>query len=379
MATVVAAGKVKLSNGQIVNAQQGGWYDGQQYWGGTLSTAGQINSQSNQIGAGQMVSPEVNAQSAAQQGVSPQQFEQYLAQQRQVAANQPAPSPSATPDRMSPASSPSTAPGAGAGVGFTAPTPIDLPGLYRTLSENAGISAIEQKLADAADSYAKAQSTINDNPFLSEATRVGRISKLSTDYQNAVKNDVDLLAMKKADIEVQLNLQSKQFDINSQVARDALDRFNSLLSSGALNTASGEDIANIARSTGMSTAAIQSAVEANRAKNVQTSVVSYDDGTNQGFAVINTQTGEIISKQTIAASKPKAASEGSTKEADYQANTQSAIGDIQRGVKLRDLISHYGVLGGLPIEDLYRLYNTHSPYGTAYETIDEVKEGKFES
>lgn len=378
MATVVAAGKVKLSNGQIVNAQQGGWYDGQQYWGGTLSTAGQINSQSNQIGAGQMVSPEVNAQSAAQQGVSPQQFEQYLAQQR--ASSTPTASPSAqTPGVPTPASSPSTAPGAGAGVGFTAPTPIDLPGLYRTLSENAGISAIEQKLADAATAYAEAQSKINDNPFLSEATRVGRISKLSTDYQNAVKNDVDLLAMKKADIEVQLNLQSKQFDINSQVARDALDRFNSLLSSGALNTASGEDIANIARSTGMSTAAIQSAVEANRAKNVQTSVVSYDDGTNQGFAVINTQTGEIISKQTIAASKPKAASEGSTKEADYQANTQSAIGDIQRGVKLRDLVSHYGVMGGLPIEDLYRLYNTYSPYGTAYETLDDVKEGRFES
>lgn len=62
MATVVSGNTVKLSNGSTVQAQQGGWYDGQQFWGGTLSSAGQINSQSNQQGAGQQVSNEVVAQ-----------------------------------------------------------------------------------------------------------------------------------------------------------------------------------------------------------------------------------------------------------------------------------------------------------------------------
>jgi hypothetical protein len=81
MATIVNAGSntVKLDNGKTITANQGGWYDGQQYWGGTLSQKGVINSLSNQVGAGKPVSAEVNAQSAAAQGVSTQQFNTYLA------------------------------------------------------------------------------------------------------------------------------------------------------------------------------------------------------------------------------------------------------------------------------------------------------------
>lgn len=42
--------------------QQGGWYSGRQYWNGTLSAPGVINSQSDQQGAGQAVSQEVISQ-----------------------------------------------------------------------------------------------------------------------------------------------------------------------------------------------------------------------------------------------------------------------------------------------------------------------------
>src|SRR3972149_3575272 len=62
MATVVSGNQVRLSSGQIVNASQGGWYDGQQFWAGSLSQPGQIHSQSNQQGAGQQVSQEVVTQ-----------------------------------------------------------------------------------------------------------------------------------------------------------------------------------------------------------------------------------------------------------------------------------------------------------------------------
>lgn len=298
----VVGGKVKLDSGQIISApQQGAWYDGQQFWAGTLSNPGQINQYSDQQGAGGYVSKEVVQQT------NPANWD-YIQKQQQAYNVTPTPSPSSHFKADSFSSSPS-----GDGVGFTAPAPIDLPGLYETLKKNAGISELEQKMADKADAYAKQQSKINDNPYLSEASRQGRIQKLSIDYNNDIKNDQDLLAMKKADIEVSLNLQSKQFDINSQVARDALDRFNVLLQSGALDNASGDDIANITRATGLSSQAIMSAVSANKKKNQQTSVVSYDDGVNQGFAVIDTQTGEIISKQTIAASKTTSTGSGSAK------------------------------------------------------------------
>lgn len=311
----VIGNKVKLSNGQLVTPQTGGWYDGQQYWNGTLSNPGQISSQSNQQGAGQMVSAEVNRQTSVAAGLAPNANQDYINKLNSTPApqvNTPAPAPVATPTASIGSGLPGSASSlSGVPGGVSTPAAIDLPGLYKTLSNNAGISAIEQSLADKAAAYAEAQSKINDNPWLSEATRTGRIAKLSTDYNNGVKNEQDLLAMKKADIETQLNLQSKQFDINSQVAKDSLDRFNTLLKMGSLDNANGEDIANLVRSTGLSSAAIQSAIEYNKQKDVATSMVSYDDGKNQGFALVNTKTGQIISKQVVAASKPKEAT-GST-------------------------------------------------------------------
>lgn len=58
--------------------QTGGWYQGRQYWNGTLSDPGVIHPESNQQGAGQAVNPEVNAASAKAQGVSVKDFNTYL-------------------------------------------------------------------------------------------------------------------------------------------------------------------------------------------------------------------------------------------------------------------------------------------------------------
>lgn len=59
--------------------QTGAWYSGRQYWNGTLSSPGVINSQSNQQGAGQAVSPEVVAASNPAQGLPAGTNENYLA------------------------------------------------------------------------------------------------------------------------------------------------------------------------------------------------------------------------------------------------------------------------------------------------------------
>lgn len=61
MATVVSGNTVKLDNGQTVTAQNGGWYDGQQFFNGSLGAASVINNP-NQQGYGQAVSKEVVAQ-----------------------------------------------------------------------------------------------------------------------------------------------------------------------------------------------------------------------------------------------------------------------------------------------------------------------------
>lgn len=221
----------------------------------------------------------------------------------------------------------------GSALGVPAAATLDLPGLYKSLTKDSGIADLETKLMNEQTAFNTASSQINDNPFLSEADRVGRIQKLQMDFNNNVKGTQDALAMKKADVQTQLDLASKQYDINSQASRDALSRFDSLLASGALAGASGSDIANLTSQTGLSSSMIQAAINAQKVKNVKTSTLTYDDGTNQGFMIINPDTGEIISKQTIAASKPtaaesKAALGGGTKTTATQAKANEQA-DVQ--------------------------------------------------
>lgn len=370
MATVIGQNQVKLDNGQVITPQTGGWYDGQQYWNGTLSQPGQINSQSNQPGAGGLVSNEVIAQT------NPANVA-YIQQQR--AKMNLAPSPSTGVPASQPTSQPAQSSGAGVDTSFFNQPTIDLPGLYEDLYAKSGVYDLEKKMTAYTEDFNTAQSKINDNPFLSEASRVGRIQKLQTDYNNntaGIRNDI---ATRKADIETRMNIQTKQFDINSQQATQALSQFQTLLQAGALDNASGEDIANITRGTGLSSSMIQSAINANKDKNIKTSVIEYDDGTNQGFMVINSQTGQIINKEVVAASTKTSGGGTVTerKEADLIATQNNLIADIQAGSTLRQLVGHYTGAGGLTVEEVYRLYNTYSPYGTANESLDQVKEGKY--
>ena len=198
------------------------------------------------------------------------------------------------------------------GTGFLNAPAINLPDLYQGLFDKSGITDIEKELSTKSRTYTDAVARIKDNPYLSEATMSGRLKKIDEKFNADTKVIRDEIAMKKADIETQLNLKLKQFDINNTQTQQAISQFNSLLQSGALDSASGEDIGNITRATGISSSMIQAAIKANKAKNVQTSAINFDDGTNQGFAIINSKTGEIISKQIIAASKPSSTGGGGT-------------------------------------------------------------------
>ena len=358
MATV-QSGQVKLDNGQLITPQQGGWYDGQQFWGGTLSAPGQINSLSNQQGAGQQVSREVIAQTnPANVGYIEQRQQQY----------QPQSTPFSQP-LAQPTGQPTGTPG-GAGVGIQSPQVPNLPDIYKGLYEQSGISGLESQYSDLEKQYIEAKGKINDNPFLSEATRVGRVAKLESLFTERTANTRNQIATKKADVETQLNLQMKQFDINSQAAKQALDQFNTLLSAGALDSASGEDIANLTRSTGIGSSMIYSAIEANQKKNVKTSTISFGDGTNQGFAIINEQTGEIIKKQNVASSKPKAEKELSAEDVKqtYQSSLRT---DVSSGLGVKDIFKIYS--GLLEPNQIISIYNATSPHGPAYESKKELE------
>lgn len=349
--------------------QQGGWYNSRQYWNGTLSAPGVINSQSDQIGAGQAVSKEVVQQTnPANWDYIQQQQKQQQQQQQKVNTPQVVPQVT-TPQAQS-----------GGGTGATIPavaTPtIDLTSIYNNLYKNSGITDTEKKIAEIDASlnskqqaYNLATNNVNDNPFLSEAGRVGRNEKVKQGYESSIANDINQLntakndiATKKADIETKLNLELKQFDINSQQAQQALSQFNTLLSMGALDGASGEDIANITRQTGLSSTMINNAITAKNKKQVETSIMNFDDGTNQGFVVIDKSTGEIIARENIASSKPKSEGSGKVSESEIKSEQiQIAKEAAQKGATVSQMFQLYS--GILDPDLIYQIYNANSKYG----------------
>lgn len=353
--------------------KEGGWYAGRQYFGGQLSDPGVINPLSSQQGAGQAVSAEVNAQSAAAQGKTPQQLEAYLQAERDKQAKSGVvPSSQAVPSAGQPGSLDLNG-GAGTGLGLGVGTPapvLNLPELYKSLYETQGISALETSLNEKAKGYADAQSKINDNPFLAEASRTGRIAKLTNDYNASVKNDQDLLAMKKQDIATQLDIATKQFDINSQTSKAALDQFNTLLQSGALAGASGTDIASLTASTGMSSGMIQSAIKAQNKKDAKVNVTTVDDGKNIYSVAIDSATGELVNKQVISASKPSAPKEASASERElYYKNAlvRDASNSANTLDKIFQIYSPY-----LDAQTILYLYNSNSANpSTDYKSLEK--------
>lgn len=363
MAQTIGNSLVKLNDGKIVQAQQGGWYDGRQYWGGTLSEAGVINSQSNQIGAGQAVSSEVNAQSATAQGKTPQEFESYLQSQRQQVKAQ-TPTPSSVPTGGTGTT------GATNVVPTSTPT-LNLNQIYTDLQTSSGIKTLEEEMSQKEKKFIDAKGKINDNPWLSEATRVGREAKLTKLFDERTANLRGDIATKKADIETQLNLQTKQFDINSEVARQGLERLNTLLSMGALSGATGEDIANLTRTTGISSDMILAAVNTAKQKDVKTQVItSTNDAGVVTATVINQDTGEIIKQSSLGSIGNKeqgSATSESEKLAYYKSSLRE---DIETGIGVKDIYKIYS--GILDPNDIIYMYNANSPNGPAKESSEEL-------
>lgn len=347
--------------------QQGGWYNGRQYWGGTLSDPGVIHPSSNQQGAGQAVSAEVNLQSDQAQGNNPGDIERYLAQQRQL-QQQRGVSPSGN---MSPTQSASSGLGM-AGLPAQAVAPqatINLPEMYKQLTESSGIKEKESQLADMERKYTEAKGLINDNPYLSEATRVGRVAKLEELHANRTKNLRDEIATAKADAETQLNLQLKQFDINSQQAKQALDQLNFLLESGALNNASGEDVANLTRSTGISSNMIYSAIDATKQKNVKTEVIKSEDDNGVVTVTVIDDKGNVINQQSLGAIGNKQGSSSSDKFNEVEA-VNELIMDVRSGQGVAQIFRTY--TGLLDPNLVIQVYNANSPHGPAKESEEEL-------
>jgi len=149
--------------------QQGGWYNGRQYWNNTFSQPGQQHPESMQPGAGTMVSPEILAATSTAAGLQPGANQAYINSQY-AGANQAQPGAAGMAGVYA----------GGAGVG-TANQPLSA----LEVKVNEIQTSINAKKAEAD----KRRAEVNDNPFLSEASRVGRIAKIDSMLNDSLQTD----------------------------------------------------------------------------------------------------------------------------------------------------------------------------------------------
>lgn len=237
------------------------------------------------------------------------------------------------------------------------PPAPDLSGLYtRAIEESTKaiqpeITAAQGKLTEVQSrieqkrrSLAEAEANINDNPYYSEATRVGRIAKLREKAQQDIAIDEteagiaqsgialaeNKLSTAKADAQVKLNIAAQEYNIKSSEYQQNLQLFSTLLTSGALETASGADISQITTATGMSSSMVQSIIDFQKKKNApKPEIKTADDGTNQYVVAIDPLTAKVINKEIIAKSKPEKATVGGTKDFKYQTAKAEMITELQ--------------------------------------------------
>jgi len=179
---------------------------------------------------------------------------------------------------------------------------LDLQSLYDTSMNSPEITGLQGEIDAKKAALNEALTGINDNPFYSEATRTGKIAKLNDQAQRDIGLVQEQLSLKQADAQTKINIATQQYNIDSQEYQNNLTRLNTLISSGALLGASGNDIAQIAQATGMSTAMVKSIQKNMESANNNPQVVTdTDDSGNVTVSVINGNTGEVIGQNSLGA------------------------------------------------------------------------------
>lgn len=374
MATVIGSGLVKLNNGQVIRPEEGGWYDGKQYWGGQLGQVNQIINP-NQQGAGGQVSQEVINQTNPNNAAYIEE-QKRLEQQRQGSAGGSSGLPGG-----------SAGGNAGLGTGFAAPTnrpTIDLNKLYEQNFNTPEIKAAQGEV-DAAnaelDAATKARDDAiaaeGDNPFYSQENLTGKTSKITDKYnrdavriQNKIAIAANKLATLRSDAQIKTNIATQQYQIDSQNYKDQVSQLNALFAAGGLIGANAYEIADYATAVGVPVGMIQKVVEQQVKDQVKPQVItSTDDSGNVTVSIVDANTGNIIGQNSLGRID-KSKSSGAT-QADKESYYMELLRqDASRGMVLKDIFSLY--TGYLEPNQIIQLYNANSMYGPAKESADEL-------
>ena len=188
------------------------------------------------------------------------------------------------------------------GLGSGQPAGINLNKIYESALSDPALKSLETELTTKKKARDEAEADINDNPYYTEATRVGKIAKLDEKAGDELKTLQSQIDSKKADAQIKVNIATQQYNIDSNEYQKNLSKLNLLISSGAIVGASSSDVAQIALATGMSTDMVKSIIDTTKQGQIQTSVTTNtDDNGNVTVSVINTKTGEVVAQNSLGA------------------------------------------------------------------------------
>ena len=211
---------------------------------------------------------------------------------------------------------------------------IDLNSIYNKELNSPDILSLQKEIDTKKQGYNTAVTSINDNPFASEATRVGKIARLDNTAQREILTLEEKLAQRKADAQVKVNVATQQYNINSQQYQNELSKLNMLISSGALLNASGNDVAQIAQLTGMSTSMINGIQNKMKTDAIKPQVITNTDNNGRvTVSVIDGNTGKVISQNSLgnigSADKTSTANQYKPGTATYVSAVNAMTQDLQ--------------------------------------------------
>jgi len=370
------------------NLQDNGWYDGYNYDAATGTfgdVRGQAWSANNPAAKGSMISNEVNAQSAAAQGKTTQEFNDYL-----KGSNVKATSTAKKSTGVSTAGGGggSSLSGGGTAVaGGSAASGYNVTETYDKLYKDLGIDTLKAEVQTKADEItarrarlAEASATINENPFYAEATRTGKLSRLEQQAQTDIENLTREQALSQAKIDeanqqltTKTNLNTQQYQIDRQAAADSVAELNTLISSGA--DMSNINVGDFAARTGMSADTISALVAASQAAEIKPTVVqSTDDSGNVTVTVIDQNTGAIVGQQKLG-KIGNAENSGGSKATEGEVAryyTETLRNYVKNGAGVRDVFANFQ--GLIDPNQIIQIYNATSPNGPAKETTTELSQ-----
>ncbi len=173
------------------------------------------------------------------------------------------------------------------------PGAIDLTSIYNNALNDPALTSIEAELNAKKSARDAALADVNDNPFYTEATRVGKQAKVNAASTNEINTLQGRLDAGKAEAQIKVNLATQQYNIQNQQYQQNLQKLQTLISTGGILNATSADLAQIAVATGFTPTEIKSIQDKARSDQVKPQVMTDSSG---NVTLFDGATGKVIAK-----------------------------------------------------------------------------------